>query len=178
MVRNLVAVVLVGCCALLVAGCATAPTEPKAAVPPADIETPSAPAEAPVTGPAKVGDSLTSGPWGFSISETYVKNEAPGQVPAPEGKELLYVQVQLSNNGQTTLEIDPADFSMKDASGATLETFGKRQAYNALDMTPLEPGYGTSTAFIYAVDPGATGFTFAFAPKGQGAGEPMEVQVP
>ena len=42
-------------------------------------------------------------------------------------------------------------------------------------MSPLEPDYGTSTAFIYAVDPGSTGFVFTFSPQVDGQKTPLEV---
>jgi len=128
-------------------------------------------------GPANVGDEQKSGPWTFSVTEVYTKDEAPGQVPPPAGKEFMYVDVSIYNSGTTTLEVRPEDFSMKDASGATIEPFGERQAYNAVDMSPLEPNYSTLTAFIYAVDPGSTGYVFAFAPEVDGTKTPMEVAV-
>jgi len=65
--------------------------------------------------------------------------------------------------------VKPEDFSMTDSSGATSRPFGKHQAYNAVDMSPLEPEYGTSTAFICEVAPGSTGYTFTFAPEVDGA---------
>ena len=168
------------CCAL-VAGCAGG----QSAQPPATsgaAETPTAAESEPApveeqSGPAKVGDEQKSGPWTFTVTDIYTENVAPGQIPAPAGKELLFVNVGLYNSGTTTLEIKPEDFSMKDGSGATVETFAKRQAYNALDMSPLEPDYSTTTAFIYAVDPGSTGFVLTFAPEVEGTATPMEVAV-
>jgi len=56
---------------------------------------------------------------------------------------------------------------MTDSCGAKVKTFGRQQAYNAWMVTPLEPKYGTNTAFIYAVDPGSMGFVFTFAPSSQ-----------
>ena len=57
--------------------------------------------------------------------------EAPGQVPPPSGKELMYVQVELFNVGTETLQITPTQFSLTDAAGVAVKTFGKRQAYSA-----------------------------------------------
>jgi hypothetical protein len=130
------------------------------------------------SGPAKVGDQLTAGPWGVSVSEVYSKGEAPGMVKPAAGKEFMYVQVSLSNNGSSVLVVKPEDFSMTDSSGAPVKPFGKRQAYNAVDMSPLEPKYGTSTAFIFEVAPGSTGYTFTFAPEVDGARIPRSVTVP
>jgi hypothetical protein len=144
---------------------------------------PSAPAATPTTpeaspsGPAKVGDRQTAGPWTFTVRSVEVQPEAPGQVPPPAGKELMYVSVELSNTGTETLEIEPRQFTLTDASGATVKTFGKRQAYNAWQMSPLEPDYGTSTAFIYAVDPGSTGYTLTFSPEVAGQETPLAVTV-
>ena len=104
-----------------------------------------------------------------------VEPEAPGQVPPPSGKELTYAQVDLFDVGTETLQITPTQFSLTDAAGVAVKTFGKRQAYNALAMSPLEPDYGTSTAFIYAVDPGSTGFVFTFSPEVDGQKTPLEV---
>jgi len=106
-----------------------------------------------------------------------VEKEAPGQIPPPSGKELMFVEVELFNAGTETLESKPEQFSMKDSSGAEVKTFGKRQAYNALDMSPLEPNYGTTTAFICAVDPGSTGFVFTFTHEVDGQKTPFEVSV-
>jgi len=175
-------VVCIACCTIILAGCgagqAATTTNQEAAVPPSSAPVGNEPAPADQSsGPAGVGDEMTSGPWTFMVSEVYTEDEAPGQVPAPSGQELMYVAVSLYNSGTTELEIKPEDFSMKDESGAVLETFGKRQAYNALDMTPLQPEYSTTTAFIYAVDPGSTGYVFAFAPEVDGVRTPMEVKV-
>jgi hypothetical protein len=93
------------------------------------------------------------------MREVTVEREAPGQIPPPSGKELMFVQVERFN------------------SGAEVKTFGMRQAYNALGMSPLEPNYGTTTAFICAVDPGSTGFVFTFAPEVDGQKTPLEVSV-
>ena len=111
------------------------------------------------------------------MREVTVEREAPGQIPPPSGKELMFDQVELFNSGTETLEIKPGQFSMKDSSGTDLQTFGMRQAYNALGMSPLEPNYGTTTAFICAVDPGSTGFVFTFAPEVDGQKTPLEVSV-
>ena len=183
MARYIVFAAALLCCAVLLAGCSGG----QSAQPPAtggSLETSPAggtsaepaPAETP-SGPAKVGDEQKSGPWTFSVTDIYTKNVAPGQIPAPAGKELLFVDVSIYNSGTSTLQIKPEDFSMKDGSGATVETFAKRQAYNALDMSPLEPNYSTMTAFIYAVDPGSTGYIFSFAPEVDGTKTPMEVAV-
>ena len=99
-------------------------------------------------------------------------------VKAAKGKEFRYVEVSLSNNGAMVLKISPEDFSMTDSSGAVVKPFGKRQAYNAWNMTPLEPKYGTNTAFIYEVAPGSTGYTFVFAPEVDGKNVPLAVSVP
>jgi len=93
------------------------------------------------------------------VREVTVEKEAPGQIPPPSGKELRFVQVERFN------------------SGAEVKTFAKHQAYNALDMSPLEPNYGTTTAFIFAVDPGSTGFVFTFTPEVDGQKTPLEVSV-
>ena len=174
--------ILLLCCALVV-GCAggqsaQAPTASGSAATSSAADAGSEPeaAETP-DGPAKVGEEQKSGPWSFTVTEVYTKEEAPGQIPPPTGKELMFVDVSIYNSGTSTLEIKPEDFSMKDGSGATVETFAKRQAYNALDMSPLEPNYSTMTAFIYAVDPGSTGYVFAFAPEVDGTATPMEVAV-
>jgi hypothetical protein len=147
------------------AGAASTPT---AAAPSAPASTAASP-----TGPAAVGDQLTAGPWQVAVTRVYVQPEAPGQVPPPQGKELMYVDFSLSNTGTETLEITPRQFALTDSSGATVKTFGKRQAYNAWMMTPLEPSYGTSTAFIYAVDPGSTGYTLTFSPEVDGQTVPL-----
>jgi len=98
----------------------------------------------------------------------------------------MFVEVELFNAGTETLESKPEQFSMKDSSGAEVKTFGKREevktfgkreAYNALDMSPLEPNYGTTTAFICAVDPGSTGFVFTFTHEVDGQKTPFEVSV-
>ena len=44
-------------------------------------------------------------------------------------------------------------------------------------MSPLQPNYGTSTAFICAVDPGCTEFVFTFTPEVDGQKTPLEVSV-
>ena len=168
------------CCVLVVGCSAGQPAQPPATS--GSAETPTAAESEPAptetqSGPAKVGDEQKSGPWTFSVTDVYTEDEAPGQVPAPAGKELMYVEVSIYNSGTTTLEVKPEDFSMKDESGAAVETFGKRQAYNALDMSPLEPNYSTMTAFIYAVDPGSTGYVFTFAPEVDGSTTPMDVAV-
>ena len=129
------------------------------------------------SGPAAVGDQLTAGPWQFTVRDVSVQPEAPGQVPPPAGKELMFVAVDLANTGTETLQITPQQFALTDSSGATVKTFGKRQAYNALQMSPLEPKYGTNTTFIYAVDPGSTGYTLTFSPEVDGQEVPLEVTV-
>jgi len=180
--RSVVCVGMVACCATLLLGCgggdSSAPAATGQAATPAPAQTiqPSASAQAP-SGPAAVGEQQTAGPRGFTVREVTVEPEAPGQVPPPSGKELMFVQVDPSNLGTETLQITPAQVSLKDAAGATVKTFDKRQAYNALDMSPLEPDYGTSTAFIYAVDPGSTGFVLTFAPGVDGQRTPLEVSV-
>lgn len=185
MSRRAILVTAVLCVFLLLGGCrqAQAPTQtPIGATGSSETPSPaaepstSAAAQVP-TSPAKLGDELTAGPWGFSVSEVYSKQEAPGMVKPAKGKEFMYVQVWLSNNGTATLKVKPADFSMKDSSGATVKPFGKRQAYNAYAMTPLEPKYGTNTAFIYEVTPDSTGYTFTFAPEVDGEKVPVSVTV-
>ena len=151
------------------AGAASAPATAAASVPATTAASP--------PGPAAVGDQLTAGPWLVSVTQVSVQPEAPGQVPPPAGKELMYVDVSLSNTGAETLEITPKQFALTDSSGAIVKTFGKRQAYNAWQMSPLEPKYGTSTAFIYAVDPGSTGYTLTFSPEVDGQEVPLAVTV-
>lgn len=150
-------------------GEATPAVSDQASEPAASVETP--------LRRVKAGEQLTAGPWGFTVREVTVEKEAPGQIPPPSGKELMFVQVELFNSGTETLEIKPGQFSMKDSSGAEVKTFGKRQAYNALDMSPLEPNCGTTTAFICAVDPGSTGFVFTFTHEVDGQKTPLEVSV-
>jgi hypothetical protein len=147
------------------AGAASAPVAAAASAP---ATTASSPA-----GPAAVGDQLTAGPWQVSATRVSVEPEAPGQIPPPAGKELMYVEFSLSNTGTETLEITPQQFELTDSSGATVKTFGKRQAYNAWMMSPLEPKYGTNTSFIYAVDPGSTGYTLTFSPEVDGQTVPL-----
>jgi hypothetical protein len=144
-----------------------------ASTPTVAASSPSATTAASPGGPAAVGDQLTAGPWQVSVSDVHVESEAPGQVPAPSGKELMYVEVSLANTGSDTLQITPKQFELTDASGAAVKTFGKRQAYNAWMMSPLEPKYGTNTAFIYAVDPGSTGYTLTFSPEVDGQAMPL-----
>jgi len=111
------------------------------------------------------------------VSAVPVEPEAPGQIPPPNGKELMFVEVDLFNSGTETPQIKPAQFSLTGSAGAAVKTFARRQACNALDMSPLEPNYGTSTAFIYAVNPGSTGFVFTFAPEVDGQTASLEVSV-
>ena len=150
---------------------------------PATTAAPSAPASATAAtaaspaGPAAIGEQPTAGPWTFSVSDVSVQPEAPGQIPPPAGKELLFVSTSLANTGTETLLITPQQFELTDSSGATVKTFGKRQAYNAWKMSPLEPQYGTSTTFIYAVDPGSTGYTLTFSPEVDGQKTPLAVGV-
>jgi hypothetical protein len=167
-------------CAL--SACGSGSTDTTAAATPPSAPA-SAAASAPATsgaspsGPAAVGDQLAAGPWTFSVTDVSVEPEAPGQVPPPAGKELMFVNVALANTGTETLQITPKQFALTDSSGAVVKTFGKRQAYNALQMSPLEPKYGTSTAFIYAVDPGSTGYTLTFSPEVDGQEVPLAVAV-
>jgi hypothetical protein len=154
----------------------SAATTPASAPASAEASTPATTA-APPSGPAAVGDQLAAGPWTFSVTDVSVQPEAPGQVPPPAGKELMFVNVNLANTGTETLQITPKQFALTDSSGAVVKTFGKRQAYNALQMSPLEPKYGTSTTFIYAVDPGSTGYTLTFSPEVDGEEVPLAVTV-
>jgi hypothetical protein len=55
-----------------------------------------------------------------------VEKEAPGQIPPPSGKELMFVEVELFNAGTETLESKPEQFSMKGLLGCRSEDF--RQA--------------------------------------------------
>jgi hypothetical protein len=185
MLRRLGVLALVAVCVLAAVGCA-----PKKAAAPASStgQAPSVQATGAVpaentasgqaSGPAKVGDELRAGPWVFSVTGVNSKQEAPGQVKPAAGKEFMYVEVSVYNDGTATLPIKPEDFSMKDSSGTLLKPFGKRQAYNAVDMTPLKPKYSTMTAFIYEVPPGSTGYTFTFAPEVDGKKVPLQVSVP
>jgi len=66
---------------------------------------------------------------------------------------------------------------MKDSSGAADKTFGKRQVYNAVDMSPLEPNHGVITASICALDPGPAGSVVTFTPAVDGQKTPLEVRV-
>ena len=163
-------------------GCGSSASEPAvdadgaSPAPSATAVEPAASAASP-SGPAQVGDQLSAGPWSFSVSDVYVEPEAPGQIPPPAGKELMFVAVDLANTGDDTLQIEPKQFELTDAGGATVKTFARRQAYNALDMSPLEPDYGTTTAFIYAVDPGSTGYTLTFSPEVDGQAVPLAVTV-
>jgi hypothetical protein len=178
--------ILLGLTALLLAcalsACGSGSSDGSAATSAASA-LPSVPASAAVTptaaptGPAAIGDQLTAGPWTFSVTDVSVQPEAPGQVPPPAGKELMFVNVSLANTGTETLQITPKQFALTDSSGATVKTFGKRQAYNAYMMSPLEPKYGTTTAFIYAVDPGSTGYTLTFSPEVDGQAVPLPVTV-
>jgi hypothetical protein len=173
---------MVVCCAALLVGCGSddqaSPAATGPASSPAASQTfqPAATTPAPA-GPAAVGEQQTAGPWGFTVSAVTVEPEAPGQIPPPNGKELMFVEVDLFNSGTGTLQIKPAQFSLTDSAGATVKTFARRQAYNALDMSPLPPNYGTSTAFIYAVDPGSTGFVFTFAPEVDGQTASLKVSI-
>jgi len=112
-----------------------------------------------------------------SVPEAMPESQASVKRALSSGKELMFVQVELFNSGTEALEIKPGQFSLKDSSCAEVKTFGKHQAYNALDMSPLEPNYGTTTAFICAVDPGSTGFVFTFTPEVDGQKTPLEVSV-
>jgi hypothetical protein len=112
-----------------------------------------------------------------SVPEAMPESQASVKRALSSGKELMFVQVELFNSGTEALEIKPGQFSLKDSSCAEVKTFGKHQAYNALDMSPLEPNYGTTTAFIFAVDPGSTGFVFTFTPEVDGQKTPLEVSV-
>ena len=52
---------------------------------------------------------------------------------------------------------------------------GGRQAYNAEDMSRLEPSNGTTTALTHAVDPGFTGSVCTFAPGAGNQSTPPEI---
>ena len=129
-------------------------------------------------GPAKVGEELSAGPWLVKVDSVSSEQQAPGQVSPAAGKEFMFVEVQLSNTGSGTLQIVPEDFTMTDSSGAAMVPFGKRQAYNAVAMSPLDPKYGTNTTFIYEVTPGSTGYTFTFSPEIDGAKAALVWTVP
>ena len=46
-----------------------------------------------------------------------------------------------------------------------------------MTRTRAEPKYGTNTTFIYAVDPGSTGYTLTFSPEVDGQKTPLVVTV-
>lgn len=179
MLRFMAVLVLLFGCGAFVFGCTAPESSGPAGEPPAATSTAQEPEvqDSESAGPPALGEDITIGPWGMKVGEPSVEDEAPGRVPAPAGKELMFVPVSLWNTGDATLTIESKAFELKDSAGVAVATFGTRQGYNALDMSPLGPGYGTTTTFIYAVDPGSTGYTFSFAPGTGGQAAPVELKV-
>ncbi len=182
MSKRIALAIALACAVALVAGCAgnastsgTGGAKPE----PATSQVATEPVEEQSsTGPGKVGDEKTAGPWTVSVQSVTPEQQAPGQVAPAAGKEFMFVSVSLANTGTGTLEIKPEDFSMTDASGAPVQPFGKRQAYNAVGMTPLPANAGTTTTFIYEVAPGSKGYTFTYAPTVDGAKQALVWTVP
>jgi len=180
--RNVVLVVVLVCVTAALGACggsspgATATTAAGGAQASTQPSTPAESSASP-SGPAAIGEQRTAGPWEVQVTGVDVRPEAPGQVPPPAGKELMYVEVSLANTGSETLKITPQQFALTDSSGAAVKTFGKQQGYNAWGMTPLEPKYSTNTGMIYAVPPGSTGYTLTFTPTVNGQEIPLTFRV-
>ena len=107
------------------------------------------------------------------MTNVYVEPKAPGQVPPPAGKELMYVDFSLSNTGTETLEDHAAAVRVDRLLRSRRQDVRQAAGLQRLDDEPAGARYGTSTAFIYAVDPGSTGYTLTFSPEVDGQPAPL-----
>ena len=177
---SLVLIVLL-CCALVV-GCAggqsaQAPTASGSATTSSAADAGSEPAAAETPdGPAKVGEEQKSGPWSFTVTEVYTKEEAPGQVPAADGqgahvRRCQHLQLRDDDSrGQARGLLDEG--LMGQPSRPSREAGVQRSRHE-----PARAQLQHDDRFIYAVDPGSTGYVFTFAPQVDGTATPMEVAV-
>jgi len=114
--------------------------------------------------PAPVGTTFVTGKWDVSVSSAKEHKKLPSGHKAKKGKRFLIVDVVVRNMGASDpLIVKASQFTLYDSAGKKVKKHKTRLvAFNAKQVKPISSHMGGSTAFVYEIPKGSTGYVFAF----------------
>ncbi len=122
----------------------------------------------------KVGDTITSGNWRYTVTGVSDGKTVPysdfGNTFEAKGVWLI-VDLTIENVGNQTSTINTWDFEVKDSAGTTYSTAGESVSYSmyrksAAPGDQLPPNVPVSIALLYDVNPAASGFSLSLRQAG------------
>lgn len=133
--------------------------------------------------PARIGEKVTSGTWDLVVDRATAKAaldyKATGEdTPAAEGKELMVIEVSLTNNADAPAGTGPAYFKLADAGGTEYtETVTNVQGW-LFNMNPVQAAETVKTTVVYEVPKGSAGLVLTFdPPTAGGTSDPKSVAI-
>jgi len=122
----------------------------------------------------KVGDTITSGNWRYTVTGVSDSKTVPysdfGNTFEAKGVWLI-VDLTIENIGNETSAINTWDFEVKDGAGTTYSTAFESISYSSYKKSAapgdqLPPNVPVSIALLYDVDPAASGFSLSLRQAG------------
>lgn len=122
----------------------------------------------------KVGDTITSGNWKYTVTGVSESKTVPysdfGNTFEAKGIWLI-IDLNVENVGNETSVINTWDFEVKDSAGTTYSTAFESISYSlykksAAPGDQLPPNVPVSIALLYDVSPGASGFSLSLRQAG------------
>lgn len=169
MTRRIAILVALASCTALLGGCIAIPMGVQTGGGTSAATTPAGgPSNAahPSADTAAVGQTLTAGALKVTVQSAKTARTLPTGQKAPSGKEFLLVEIDFQNQTTEAVVIVPADFKLASQSGKSVAPASPvPSAFNAQQMRPLNPAFGTSTVFVYQVPAGSLGYTFSYTPQ-------------
>ena len=171
------------CCMALLGGCVVIPMGPSSTSsgtsPGSTSASASKPSKAPrVSGGYPSGTTQKEGQLAVTATSEPLRQTAPGGQKAGSGKAFLVVDLDFQNQTTLGIPLQPDDFKFADPKGTLLTPVPSPPAFNATSEQQLNPGYGSSTAFVYEVPKDASGYVFAYTPEVEGKRQTLRWSMP
>lgn len=111
-----------------------------------------------------VGDTVKINDYTMTVNKVQRNWQSPADYDKPEsGKEYVFVEVTITNEGKNSISYNTFDFKMQDSNGVQkTETY--TMSTNKLNSGDLAPGGKITGNLVYDVPTGATGLKLLFTP--------------